>query len=240
MKRKVLVTMLGLGVLVAFLAGCFSLTVEQQIHKNGDSTLIYRMNISKLVGLAATEKGTLPTESEICKNYTGTGIKCSYSNGVVTLEKDVKLSDADFYTFDVKQGNFGEKIYTVEITKLPEMSSTKSSLNTNMGMGGMGGLNTTENNFTSPSAPMAAQMYKTMGINITYIVKMPAKVTKAEGAVSIKDNVAVFDVLERLEHQKNIVVEAKEEGLMIYIAFGIGAVVIVIIIGIVISKMRKK
>ncbi|MCD6549694.1 hypothetical protein J7K41_03235 [Candidatus Micrarchaeota archaeon] len=238
MERNVLVNVIGLGALVALLvlSGCFSVTVEQQVHKNGDSTLTYRMNLSKLFSLAAASKNiTPPTEDEICKNYTEKGIKCSYSNGVVTLEKDVKLSEADFYTFDVKQGNFGEKTYKVVITKMPKIPSANSSSNTSMDL-----LNSTENVFTDPSAPMAAQMYRTMGINITYVVKMPAKVTKAEGAVSVKDNVAVFDVLERLEHQKNIVVEAKEEGSILYIVLGIGAVIVIALIGIAISKMKRK
>ncbi len=237
MERNVLVNVIGLGALVALLvlSGCFSVTVEQQVHKNGDSTLTYRMNLSKLFSLAAASKNiTLPTEDDICKNYTEKGIKCSYSNGVVTLERDVKLSEADFYTFDVKQGNFGEKTYRVVITKIPKIPSANTSSNTSVDL-----LNSTEN-FTDPSGPMAAQLYRTMGINITYVVKMPGKVTKAEGAVSVKDNVAVFDVLERLEHQKNIVVEAKEEGSILYIVLGIGAVIVIALIGIAISKMKRK
>jgi len=230
MKRIIWLLLLA----TILIGGCISIEFEQKVDENGDCRITERIDISSLVSMAAAKGNvSMPTEEEVCANYTKEGYECSYDDGVITIAKDFKLSEADFYSFEREDSLF-ETTYTLTVTQMPKMGKEPTMFNQT-------GQPKIDTSLTAPEAKGVASMMKTMNINITYTVKMPSPVVDAEGAVRISGNTATFDVLERMENQRNIVVIAKGYNAALFVGIGvIAAVVIVILLGLWINKKRTK
>jgi len=230
MKRILLLFLLA----IIFIAGCISIEVEQKVDENGDSRITERIDISSLVSMASMrENVSMPTEEEVCANYTKERYECSYDDGVLTLAKDFKLSEADFYSFEREDGLF-ETTYTLTVTQMPKMGKESTMFDQTSQP-------KIDTKLTAPEAKGIASMIKTMNMNITYTVEMPASIVEAVGAVRVSGNTATFDVLERMENQRNIVVIAKGYNTALFIGVGVmAAVVIVILLGFWMSKKRTR
>lgn len=234
MKYSIIVMMtLVMGL---FLTGCIAITYEQKVDKNGDSVIEVNLNFEDIVSLLEkrnASNNTLFVEQNICENYSSMGWDCSYSEGELTLVKNIKLSEADFYTFDIEHGSFGETVYTLTVTKLPRVSKKAFNASDTFNYSKYENLS-----FTSPEMSLGASTLKLMNMNITYVVEMPAQIESANGAIAIEGNRATFNILEMMKNKQNIVVVAKES-YMIYVMIGACIMVVfAVIVGILIYRKR--
>ncbi|MFH0971442.1 MAG: hypothetical protein V1835_02640 [Candidatus Micrarchaeota archaeon] len=140
---------------------------------------------------------------EACKKVPAE-ITCSYSNGILKYSKKTTASESK-YDFKVSNG-FPNIKYELEIAFLPSMNASLPST-------GMPGSESSTGNLDKrlDDAEMAQSVaaFKAMGASIAYEIIMPGTITSApEG--EIKDNKAVFDVLNLMEKKKIIHVESEE------------------------------
>ena len=151
--------------------------------------------------------------STVCssgKNALPEGTECSVDGNKITLRRSFTPQDG-FYTFEAS----GSK-YKVEVKKIPIKSFSKPNAGTTDSSGGLGGLGSGESkdiDFTDKIGnAQTAIGFQTLKMNMTYIVEMPAGVTKATAGkynAKIEGNKAIFDLVQVLGDSEPLVVEAE-------------------------------
>ena len=223
------------------LAGCINLTYEHTINPDGSSTLKQMMDLTgyieymKTSGAGTGQAIDASQLSAFCTTGASQfteGTSCSVEGNSVILKKSFTKQDG-FYSFESSGGLFGGK-YKVVISKIPAKAFMKE--NTNDTVGGAGGglgsgaAGASDIDFSDKAKNLQTGTgAKTIGMNMTYVVEMPAPITKATAgkySAKIGGNKASFDLLQVFDDSEPLVIEAEGGNGMLLIV----AVVIVVLV----------
>ncbi len=150
------------------------------------------------------------TLDQMCVNITtkNPDVSCRKEGYKIIAGKEFKNGEGYSFT---KSDGFPNIKYSVEVSKLPAFSGGESALG-----GGVGGVQAQGGEaegieFKNETTAAGFAMLASSGIEVTYTVKMPGKIVKAEGgSIDEKENTAEFDVLELVKDGENAVVESEE------------------------------
>lgn len=214
MQKKILFVLAAF--LMVFAMGCITIETYHKQNADGSAVITQTMDLSgyyeymqSMEGMEGTEGVTVSsTDAEdfeaMCDDVPS-GVTCTtdISTWTVTMEKTVSASEA-FYEFETSGDLFSKK-YKLTIDELPNFGEVGDE---ETGEVPSGSLTSSEN------AEGAVGMQQ-MGMEWTYVVEMPGKITSAQGGDIDDDNpnVATFDVLDMMSDQEPIVVEAEGSGL---------------------------
>ncbi len=253
----------------ALLAGCISTDVQHVQHADGSADISQSTDLSILesaYGSGSTYGSTLSTAfSEMCSGY-GTKVQCEVKDGTLTLAKTYTPDDS-FYKFEV-QDQLLVKRYRLTVDELPDFGSFANSTSPSIfgdeydtgtpysdsaidsysdsyggGSYGMYGeyFGSAEEGLrlTSAKGKSTGTLLKQVGMEYTYTVRMPGKITEAEGAVELNDSQATFDVIQQLQDRKPIVVVSEEINWLVVGIVGIIIVFAVLSIAVAVLLMVK-
>ncbi len=215
--------MLILFGIMLLLFGCVKITYEQKVNKDGTSTQSMIMDYAKLAQMGAaygSSSSSMGCDSDSGKSYETQGWTCEQLNDTA-IKLSGKEVDPKDYTFG-STSDFLGATYTFEMPLDLEDFEGSSS-------GALGG---------GASLKDSVTQLKTYGVEMWYVLEMPAPITSAEGAVKIEGNKATFDMLDLMANGKTSVkVEAKETNLLI---IGVVALVVLVVLAFVAMKVMKK
>jgi hypothetical protein len=226
-----LLTVLGVSLL---LSGCISISYEQKFDASGSSTLTQRMDFTRLVDLSKqVQNNSSPSQPSVadslqqsCGNYTGKVDSCKVEGNELVIVRSLKLGDK-MYDFKV-ESEFPNKVYVLTVDYLPN-SDLNSGLEFALGSSGGAGLGSSGLNNANRLSEMPKSTpngLKTMGIDLTYVVEMPAEVSSASvGKISGKT--VKIDLVEAMQNQEPIVIKSKELD-AVSVGIAAGAVLVVI------------
>jgi hypothetical protein len=215
-------------VFAAMLAGCISTEMTHVQHADGGADITQTTDMSALSSLGASDSSYGSAYSEalsssletVCDKYEE-GVACSQEDGTVTLKKHFRATDA-FYKFEVKDEIFVKKYrLTVDrIESLGDVSSSSLAANTTdsaysspygTSLGSYGDLGADDTvTLTSSRSKMIGNLLEQMKMEYTYTIRMPGKISEAQGAVSQNESEATFDLIKQMQDRKPIVVMSEE------------------------------
>ncbi len=197
--------------------GCISVNMTHKQNSNGSAEVTQTTDFSGLVsateGLGdlggenndsiTTTSGLSSSDFEDTCDEVEEGVECTVDveKSIVTLKKTFTSENA-FYTFET-ESDFFTKNHKLTVDELPNFKKE--------GVEEADGAPTGK--ITDTTNLEQAKLLQTYGVEMTYIVEMPGKITSAEGSEEIEKNVATFDLLEMMDDGEPIVVESKETGL---------------------------
>jgi hypothetical protein len=252
---------LALGVV---LCGCLSVETTHKQNTDGSAEITQVTDLSILKASGSTY-GMGDSLDNICDAYVG--VVCMEEDGIVTIKKTFKPSDA-FYKFEVKDDIFFKK-YRLTIERMPSFAD---NLNKDSDIFGSTSTGTSyygdsydspygsdsgstygdygstfsnyldtdkETKFTDPSSKASAAILRQAKVESTYIVKMPGSVTSAEESTEINGSSATFDVVTMMEKRKPIVVVSEEANLPLLIFAGVSGLVVLLIAAFMAFSMLK-
>ena len=214
---KKLLILLGI---VLLLFGCVKITVEQKVNKDGTSTQSMIMDYAEVAKMGAaygsSSSSSMGCDSDSGKSYKAQGWTCEQLNSTA-IKLSGKPGDPEDYKFNTTSDFLGAT-YAFEMPlDLDDLGDTSA--------------------YGAQTAEGIAQL-KAYGVEMWYVIEMPAPVTSAEGAVKIEGNKATFDMLDFMANGKTSVkVEAKETNLLI---IGVVALVVLVVLAFVAMKVMKK
>lgn len=215
-------------IISAMLAGCISTETMHEQHADGSADLTQTTDMSALSSLGGSGSAYSSYYSDalsqslatVCDKYEE-GVSCSEEGGSVTLKKHFKPSEA-FYKFEVRDEIFVKK-YRLTVDRIESLGDySSSSLGSNYtdseytspygtSLGSYGDLSANETvTLSSSSSKLIGNLLKQMNMEYTYIVRMPGKISEAQGAMAQNESEAKFDLIQQMQNRKPIVVVSEE------------------------------
>jgi len=225
---------------------------------NTNQTVVYktRLNIEAQRDTSITSAASnaivnfSSTMNDVCKNATrdDPALTCSYSAGLFTMSKKVTSQEAG-YEFK-KESRFPYVVYIFKTNSMPQISNKSQGVPTTalglgpLGTGGssagpfgnIGNLNKPIQ-FTDALAKPTAAYMKLSNLKFTYTLEMPGEITSVKNG-KIENGKAVYDVVELMDKGLVIEIESQEMDTSIFIVIGVGALVLIVGILFLISRMQ--
>ena len=250
LSKAILFIMFGL----LFFAGCVNITYTHKINPDGSSTIEQAVDLTGYINYLKTSGtgggGQGFDSSQLTLMCTAMapqftpGVECNVVGNVMTFKKTVSPQDG-FYDFQTSGGLFGGK-YKVVVNKIPAALFTKPSADSGLGGSGLTGGQSKDVVFTDKEANLqTANGAKTIGMNMTYIVEMPAPVTSATAGnykAKVDGNKAVFDLIElfQVSDPGPIVVEAEGgTGMLMVIAVVVVVIIVLLLLWLFVFNKKK-
>ncbi|HSB47377.1 MAG TPA: hypothetical protein VLD37_05155 [Candidatus Bilamarchaeum sp.] len=257
MRGAWLVLALGL-----MLSGCLSVETTHKQNADGSAEITQVTDLSILLASGSAYGGS-DTLENICGAYVG--VVCMEEDGIVTIKKTFKPSDA-FYTFETKDDIFFKR-YRLTIDRMPDFTENldKSSeifggsssgsyddyygdyYDTPYGSSSEGSYGNTfgnyldneETKFTDTSAKASAAILRQAKVESAYTVVMPGSITSAEDALETNGSSATFDVVTMMEKRKAIVVTSEEANAPLLIFAGVAGFALLLVAAFIAIGMLK-
>jgi hypothetical protein len=250
------------------LGGCISTEVSHRQHADGSADVSQSTDLSILKSYGSSYGSSSSYSSalgnvfdKLCEQYEQ-GVECEEEDGVMTLTKSYTTADS-FYKFEVKDELFVKK-YRLTVDQLPDFSQYAKKSSSIFGdeydygspyagsagssygssYGSYGDYLTSKEGLklSSTKAKSTGTVLKQVGMEYTYRVQMPGRITDAPGALEFNDSEATFDVVQQLQDRKPIVVVSEEVnwlGVGIIGAMGVFVILSVAIAAILMLKPKQ-
>ncbi|MEM4662533.1 MAG: hypothetical protein QXM75_00755 [Candidatus Diapherotrites archaeon] len=203
-------------VLLILTSGCVTITIDHKIMSDGNSKITLTYDYSQFAQIAASYgQSTADLDTNIrtqCNEFNKKVSEAGWKNAKCEVKDKKMIISGEFNIED--NPTFAPHFEIIQGIPYTTYKYNAKAI--------LVSLKSTDSNFSASNLKMMKTLYSSAGVNLTYNVEMPGKVTKAEVGKIEGENKVIIDLFDLAEKQ-SAYIESQELNM-----FAVGVIIIVI------------